>query len=44
MLEEHKRKNGVIPVIFNYHFEDKRSSDRVLFGGDTKPRLRPKGR
>ena len=25
MLEEHKRKNGVTAVIFNYRFEDKRS-------------------
>jgi len=30
MLEEHKRKNGVIPVIFNYRFEDKRSPEFYL--------------
>ena len=30
MLEEHKRKNGVTPVIFNYQFKDKRSPEFYL--------------
>jgi len=30
MLEEHKGKNGVIPVIFNYRFEDNRSPEFYL--------------
>ncbi len=30
MLEEHKRRNGVIPVILNYRFEDERSPEFYL--------------
>jgi len=30
MLEEHKRKNGVTPVIFKYGFKDKRSPEFYL--------------
>lgn len=30
MLEEHKRKNGVTPVIFNYQFKDKSSPEFYL--------------
>jgi len=30
MLEEHKRKNSVTPMIFNYRFEDKRSPEFYL--------------
>ncbi len=30
MLEEHKRKNGIKPVIFNYQFKDKRSPEFYL--------------